>query len=129
MLAEQSQSLLHNFDPDIDHPKHLEHHLRSDSHLPLLFVLVSGLTAPAAMLRSTKGEWCPAPPARPETIIHVLLQCRQYAQARDRFIDGLGHKPPDDEILEICLGRTVDRTRKGRRQTRDECIWTESSGH
>ena len=40
----------------------------------------------------------------------------------ERFIDGLGHKPPDDEIIEICIGRTSDKTKKGRRQTRDERI-------
>ena len=33
-------------------------------HLSLLLVLVFGLTAPASMLRSTKGEWRPAPPVR-----------------------------------------------------------------
>ena len=73
-----------------------------------------------------KSRMVPSPAcphcSRSEAIIHVLLQCRQYAQARDRLIDGLGHKPPDDEIIEICLERTFDKTKKGRRQTRDERI-------
>ena len=50
------------------------------------------------------------------------MNTERYSQARDRFIDDLGHKPPDDGIIEICLGRTFDRTKKGRRQTRDERI-------
>ena len=127
MLAKQSQSpFLHNFDPDIDHPTHLDHHLRSDP--PPVIALRSRLRLDCTRLNAPlhKRRMVPSPACphcgRPETIIHVLLQCRQYAQARDRFIDGLGHKPPDDEIIEICLGRTLDRTKKGRRQTRDERI-------
>ena len=96
MLAEQSQSpFLHNFDHDIDHPTHLAgHHLRSDP--PPVIALRSRLRLDCTRLNAPfhKRRMVPSPACphcgRPETIIHVLLQCRQYAQARDRFIDGLG---------------------------------------
>ena len=124
MLAEQSQSpFLDNFDPDIDHPTHLDHHLRLDPRPVIAFrsrlrLDCTRLNAPLHKRRMV-----------PVRIVADLRQsfmfffsARQYAQARDRFIDGLGHKPPDDEIIEICLGRTLDRTKKSRRQTRDERI-------
>ena len=112
MLAEQSQSpFLHNFDPDIDHPTHLDHHLRSDP--PPVIALRSRLRLDCIRLNAPlhKRRMVPSPACphcgRLETIIHVLLQCRQYAQTRDRFIDGLGHKPPDDE--NVSEGHSTER--------------------
>ena len=65
ILAEQAQSpFLRNFDPGIDHPTHLDHHLRSDPPPVIALRSSLGLTAPASVLRSTKGEWGPAPAVR-----------------------------------------------------------------
>ena len=55
-----------------------------------------------------------------ETINHVLLLCPRYQQARLRFLNSLGHKPPDKDTLLICLGRTENRTNRDKKQTNEE---------
>ena len=65
------------------------------------------------MKASPKCEHC----GQPETIEHVILSCTQYDSARSDLFAALGFRPPDDYLMEICLGRTPDRKLKGRKST------------
>ena len=103
MLAELSQSpFLHNFDPDIDHPTHLIITCTQIPHLSLLFVLDSGLTAPASMLCSAKGEWCPAPPVR---IVADLIQSFMFFFSADNM-----HKHEIDSSMASATSHLMMRS-------------------
>ena len=88
------------------------------------FVLVFVLTVLTSMLLFTSERWCPALHV---LIVAILIPSITFfftaltdQQFRLRFLNSLGRKPPDDEIIKICLGRTASRTKKGQQQTNDE---------
>jgi hypothetical protein len=112
---------LKNFDLSSDHPTRIDHHLRSDP--PAVIALRSRLrlnstvfNSPLHKRKMTSSSDCPhCGRGQDETIEHVLLSCSRYASARSALIDSLKFKPPDDQLLLICLGRSEDHKLKGRK--------------
>ena len=112
---------LSNFDLDTEHPTRPDHHLRADppavialrSRLRLDSTLLNSPLHKRKMKASPKCEHC----GQPETIKHVILSCSQYDSARSDLFAALGFRPPDNHLMEICLGRTSDRKLKGRKST------------
>jgi hypothetical protein len=110
---------LKNFDFDHEHPTRVDHHLRADppavialrSRLRLNSTLFNSPLHRRKMKDSPHCNHCGAE----ETIEHVILSCPRYASARAALIDQLRFKPPDDQLLLICLGRSEDRKLKGRK--------------
>ena len=112
-------SFLSNFDLDIEHPTRPGHHLGADP--PAVIALRSCLRLDSTLLNSPlhtrkmkaspKCEHC----GQLETIKHVILSCSQYDSARSDLCAALGFRPPDNYLMEICLGRTSDRKLKGRK--------------
>ena len=112
--------------PTFSLPLDTEHPTRPDHHLGLSFLLWSRFAPPSArqhspqqpaaqeeVKASPKCEHC----GQPETIKHVILSCSQYDSAGSDLFATLGFRPPDNHLMEICLGRTSDRKLKGRKST------------
>jgi Reverse transcriptase (RNA-dependent DNA polymerase) len=125
MIAQNPHSpFTRNYNPHSDHPTRLDHHLRADP--PTVIILRSRLRLSCTHLNSPlfkrKRVASPACPHcdRPETIEHVLLHCPHYHQARLTFFNSIGHKPPDADVILICLARTATRGMHGRKQTIEE---------
>ena len=89
-------------------------------HLSLSFVLSPGLTAPASNAPLHKRRMVRRAPLSAlwrtweNQSFMFFFRCRQCAQStKIDSIDGLRHKPRDDEIIEICLGRNISRNEEG----------------
>jgi hypothetical protein len=114
-----------NFDINLEHPTRLDHHLRADR--PDVIALRSRLRFNSSLLNSSlkkknmrdssRCDHCGWPD---ETLEHVLLHCPRYASSRSVFIQSFNPKPPDDELVSICLGMNNDRKIKGRKPTSSE---------
>ncbi|PIL24746.1 hypothetical protein GSI_12632 [Ganoderma sinense ZZ0214-1] len=68
----------------------------------VLFQLRSGhvpLNAHLHRISRAPSSTCPACASAPETVLHYLLVCPAYANARDRYLSGLGRRSRDLSTL------------------------------
>ena len=122
MLEQEPNCLLRlDFDLSSEHPTRVDHHLRTDA--PAVIALRSRLRLNSTLFnnslhkRKIKSSSACDHCNEDETTEHVLLSCPHYSLARSAFFDSLRFKPPDDQVLRICLGRSPDCKLKGRRAT------------
>ena len=105
------------FDVQHEHPTRPDHHLRSDP--PTVIALRSRLrlnstvfNSPLHQRRMTASPDCVYCAATPETVEHVLLVCPHYDSSRTALFAALGFRPPDGDLIKICLSWAGTRSSK-----------------
>jgi hypothetical protein len=122
MLAHDPHALfLQGFAVEEEPTRRVDHYLRADP--PAVIALRArvrlGSTAVNVNMNKMKIVNNPACPHchAVETIQHVILHCPHYGAARFTLESAFAFKPPDDFVMDLCLGRTQDHVKKGRKRT------------